>query len=239
MNREGIISILESMRTEENTSEVDELLNGLKALTDDFITKKLKQIGDSKEAIRAFLNSKIERLKFTKRDHIREKHTPINKMFTYGITGNSVHLHMPHDLRPLLAKNGIRGTVYLVNLYLLDAIDRIRTLKSSGFEKLKYVEKIYMISPILMGKEIKFLEDMDFATHTYTKKELSDPEFLKGNPEAVLGVALFGNENNVGAASIDIDTVNSPEWQAKKQEKIDKIAEKGITIDVEDIDIPE
>lgn len=239
MNREYIVNILESMRTEENSTEIDELLKALKKLSDNDINARLKQIGDSEEAVRAFFQTQIESRKYRRTDHIHIEHTPVNKMFTYGITGNSIHLHMPHDLRPLLAKKGIRETVYMVNLYLLDAIDRLRTLKNNGLEKFKEIDQFYMISPILMGKEIKFLEDLDFETRTYKKHDLNNPEFLQTNSEALLGVSLFGSENNIGVASIGIDTVNSSEWQAKKQEIINRIAKKGVSLETDDIDIPE
>ena len=77
-----------------------------------------------------------------------------------------------------------------------------------------------MISPILLEREIKFLEELDFETHSYKKKELQNPEFVAGHPEAQLAVHIFGTQSNVGTAKIGLDIVNSQEWQAKREKKL-------------------
>jgi len=46
-----------------------------------------------------------------------EKHTPINEMFTYGISNSCIHLHLPGDLHHLLEKNGISKTIDTVYSY--------------------------------------------------------------------------------------------------------------------------
>ena len=44
-------------------------------------------------------------------------------------------------------------------------------MRDSGDPRFRNVDSIYMISPILVGREMKFLEELDFETHSYKKKE--------------------------------------------------------------------
>jgi len=157
-----------------------------------------------------------------------EKHTPINEMFTYGISNSCIHLHLPGDLHHLLEKNGISKTIDTVNLNLLDAINRIKHLKDSGFYKFSNIDSIYMISPILLGRELKFLESMDFKTNSYKKRELQDDKFVVEHPEARLATHIFGNNKNIGTASIKFETINTPDWQEKCKSKISEFNERGI-----------
>ena len=164
----------------------------------------------------------------------QEKHTPINKMFEYGISGSCIHLHMPIDLHEMMAKKGIRKTVDTVNLYLLDAIERIRLLQNNGFYKFNGKDSIYMISPILVGREIKFLEELDFKTHSYRKKELQNKNFVTEHPEAQLAVHVFGSNSNVGTAKIGFDVINSEQWKVKRKEKIKQFEAEGISLENDD-----
>ena len=87
-----------------------------------------------------------------------------------------------------------------------------------------------MISPAVIKREIKFLEELDFTTHSYSKKQLNDDEFVQENPEAGLAVQIFGKGKNVGTASIGFDVINSKEWQEKKKEVIENLKTRGISI---------
>ena len=68
-------------------------------------------------------------------NNITQEHTPINELFSYGLASNCVHLHLPTNLHSMIAERGISGTVDTVNLYLLDAIDKIKKLKDNGYDK--------------------------------------------------------------------------------------------------------
>ena len=87
-----------------------------------------------------------------------------------------------------------------------------------------------MISPLLAGRERKFLEDLDFSTRIYKKKELNNEEFLKENIEAKLATDVFGKGKQVGVASIKFDTISSKEWQEKKRQAVKGFESKGITL---------
>ena len=224
MNRKDIKSILISMRTPQNENQINNLLGKIDLLPEEKLQTMIAQIGDNEESIRKYLEGKLNE----RNNKGQEQHTPINNMFTYGISGSCIHLHMPVDLHEMMSKKAIKKTVDTVNLYLLDAIERIRKLKNDGFYRFKDKDSIYMISPILRGREIEFLESLDFGTHSYKKKELQSEVFVAHNPEAQLAVYLFGRESNVGAAKIALDVINSQQWQTRRNQKIKELEMQGI-----------
>ena len=227
MNKKEVKNILISMRTPENEIAVNHLLGQLDMKSDNEIEQITEKLENSEENIRENLSKKIEEISQSKNE---EKH-PINDMFTYGISGNCIHLHLPTDLHELMTKNGISKTIALVNLQLLDAIDKIKEMRDGGFYRFKDKNSIYMISPAVIKREIKFLEELDFTTHSYSKKQLNDDGFVQANPEAELATQIFGKGKNVGTASIGFDVINSKEWQDKKKEVIEKLKTRGISID--------
>ena len=225
MDKKQVKSILMSMRTPENEAKVNYLLGQIDMMEESEIQQRLETIGNTEESVREFLTNKLS-------ENAQDNQKfPINDMFTYGVSNNCIHLHLPADLHESLMKDGPSKTMARVNLYLLDAIDRINKLKDEGFYKFQNKNNIYMISPALIRPEIKFLKGLDFTTQTYKKSELADDSFVAHNPEAMLAVYLFGKDSNVGTASIDFDIINSPKWQAKKKQVIEELKSKGVTID--------
>ena len=226
MTKKDIKRILMGMRTHENEDVVNNLLGKIDRLEEEKLQAMIAQIGDNEENIREYIKRKI-----TENNNNRhEEHTPINAMFTYGISGSCIHLHMPVNLREMMSGKGITKTVDTVNLYLLDAIEKIRMLQNDGYFKFKGIESIYMISPILLKKEIEFLNGLDFETHSYKKKQLQSEEFVEGNPEAQLAVNIFGRDSNVGTARIGLDTINSQEWQRKRIQTVEDFKTQGIEL---------
>ena len=196
MNKKEVKNILISMRTPENEIAVNHLLGQLDMKSNTEIEQITERLGNSEQNIRKTLSKKIEEISQNRNE---EKHT-INDMFTYGISGNCIHLHLPTDLHELMARNGISKTIALVNLQLLDAIDKIKEMRDGGFYRFKDKDSIYMISPAVIKREMKFLEELDFTTHSYSKKH------------------IFGHDKNVGTALIRFEQINSKQWQEKKNE---------------------
>lgn len=226
MNKRDIKAILMSMRTSENDEMINKLLGKIDMMDDISLQKAVKQVGETEEAVRNFFEKKINE----RQNDNTQEHTPINEMFSYGISGGCIHLHLPTDLHQMISQKGISGTIDTVNLHLLDAIDRIKALKDEGYHKFQERDSIYMISPILLGREMKFLDGLDFETRIYKKKELSSDEFIKENPEAMLATHIFGKGKNVGTARIKFDTISSKKWQEKKREVVKSFESKGITL---------
>lgn len=231
MNKLEIKNILMSMRTQDNEQYVNYLLGKVDILSDKIISEYLKEIGDLEENIRDYFNEQIEKMKVAQLR--RDKKHPINKLFTYGVSQNQncIHLHLPGELHELIKSKGLAATMNTVNLYLLDAIDKLRIMKDNNHPDFHHIDTIYMISPILLQRELKFLEEIDFKIALYRKEDLSNKEFLFENPEAQLAVHIFGTDKNVGTAKIDLDKISSQEWQKKKINKVKEFNNKGISIE--------
>ena len=235
MTRIEIKKILISLKTLQNENIVNNILGKIDLLTDEKIDSMVAQIGNSEEDIRSYLQKKLEE----RLERNSEEHTPINEMFTYGTAGKTIHLHMPIDLHQMMSEKGISKTIDTVNLQLLDAIEKIRRLQNEGYYKFKGKDNIYMISPIILRSELKFLNELNFNTKIYKKKELQDDRFVREHQEAQLAIRIFGKEKNVGTAIIGLDVVNSYEWQEKRKAKVKEFEEKGIKLDTEGKDIIE
>lgn len=223
MNKSEVKRILMLLRNNDNENQVNNLLGKIDLLSEEKLQQMISQIGDDKESIEKYLQEKLI--------HTPNKHTPINNMFEYGISGNCIHLHMPVDLHEMVSKKGFKKTVDTVNLYLLDAIERIRKLQNEGFYKFESKNSIYMISPILVGREMKFLEELDFETHSYRTKELQNEDFIAEHPEAQLAVHAFGLNSNIGTAKIGFNVINSEQWQGKRKEQVKQFENAGILIE--------
>mgnify|MGYP002170771993 CR=1 FL=1 len=176
MNKSDIKNILISIRKPENEHIVNYLLGQVDMKDDESISRVAESLGNDETNIRNFLLKKIQE---KQEQQSNDERYPINDMFTYGISGNCIHLHLPTDLHELMAKNGISKTIALVNLQLLDAIDKIKEMRDGGFYRFKDKDSIYMISPAVIKREMKFLEELDFTTNSYSKKQLSDEKFVQ------------------------------------------------------------
>lgn len=225
MEKKEIEEILYAMKVTENEVIVNYLLEKISKTDELSLKRAAEKVGGTREAVKNFFEKKIAE----KMNNHNESHKPINEMFSYGFAGSCVHLHMPVNLHQMLSERGISGTIDTVNLYLIDAIDRVSSLKQKGCQEFEKINSIYMISPILLGRELKFLQGLGFHTKAYRKRELNDEEFLQSNSEASLATHIFGKDKNVGTAKIDFDTIFSDIWQEKKNKILEQFALKGIT----------
>ena len=225
MNKQEIKNILISMITQENDTLINNLLGKIDIMDEQSLQTAIEKVGNNEEGVRKFFENISER-----HHNQNEENYPINDMFTYGISGDCIHLHLPGDLHQMLSEKGISATMDFVNLQLLDAIDKINELRNNGFYRVRGKDSIYMISPILIAREMKFLDSMDFNTYSYRKKDLSNDKFIEDNPEAKLAIRIFDKNKNIGIASISFETVSSQKWQDKKRQKVQEFVQKGITL---------
>lgn len=221
MEKRDIKNILISMRTTENEVQINNLLGKIDMLDFSTLQEMLQKIGDNEDSVRKFLESKL----YASRENTEEKY-PINSMFTYGISGNCVHLHLPMDLHQMISQHGISATIANVHLQLIDAIEKIGKLKADSFYRFNNVDSIYMISPILVKREINFLNDLGFTTNIHSKKKLKDSKYLEEVPEAQLATHIFGNDKNVGSALIKIDTILGEQWKQLAKKKVEELENK-------------
>lgn len=197
-----------------------------------------KELPEGQEAVKVGDNSKEEfrdRIKVgdnkEKTDEIENKHKPINKMISYGFAGKCVHLHLPVDLKEDLTTIGLKQTVDKVNLYLVDAIEKINELKKSGEKNFKNKNSIYMISPALIKTELKTLEGFGFTTKFFSKSELANPNFVKEEREAQLATKIFGPYKNVGTANLEFKEIDSEKFKQAKAALVERCKKAGITIE--------
>lgn len=226
MKKKEIKNMLIEMRKMENEANVNYLLGKIDMMEEKEIEKITKKFENDTSKIKELLISKLQEI----RGRDENEKIPINEMFTYGITGNCVHLHLPADLHKNMNENGIKKTIALVNLYMLDAIERLKEMKNNGYYKFKDKDNIYMISPAMIKSEMKILEDLGFDTRYYKKNDLQNQEFISKNDEAALAKMTFGSDRNVGVASITFDKSNTDEYKEKKDNLIKEINNKGIII---------
>ena len=225
MEKKDIKNILISMRTAENESLVNNLLGKIDMMDSNTLQETIRKIGNDEASIREFLKSKLSNT----HQQSDEKY-PINSMFTYGISGSCIHLHLPVDLHQMISKYGVSATIANVNLQLIDAIDKIKRLKDDGFYRFNGKDSIYMISPVLIGREMKFLNEIGFRTRIHSKKDLKDSKYVEKTPEAKLANHIFGNNKNVGTAIIDFDTISKEEWKQVIKEKTAELKHKAAPI---------
>ena len=162
------------MRTAENESLVNNLLGKIDMMDPNTLHEMIQKIGNDEASIREFLKNKL-----SNSHEQSDKKYPINSMFTYGISGNCIHLHLPVDLHQMMAEYGISATIANVNLQLIDAIYKIKRLKDDGFYRFNGKDSIYMISPVLIGREMKFLNEIGFRTRIHSKKDLKDSKYVE------------------------------------------------------------
>ena len=89
-----------SMRTAQNENQINNLLGKIDLLPEEKLQAMISQIGDDEECIRKYLERKLDE----RNNGRHEEHTPINKMFTYGISKSCIHLHMSVDLHDMMSK---------------------------------------------------------------------------------------------------------------------------------------
>lgn len=230
MDIKVIEKILSELRNDTNGVAIDHLTSRIKGMSQEELDMNVQKFGGTEESIKAVLKEKLDQL--VRREHRgHEPHKPINKLFAYGISESTVHLHMPVQLMQIKGK-GISGKVNTTNRYLIDAIERIVKLKDSGDSRFKNVESFYMISPILLGKELDVLSELDFETEYYDYRK---PNTIENKEEAGFGKRLFPDANGVGRAKISIEKIKSKEWQDKKDSFVEQLEAKGAILEDEQI----
>ncbi len=217
MTKSEIKEILKEMITPYNKEIINSILLRLEQKTEEEIEKISASIGNDRDSIRKAILQKIKQPLCSKKEF---KH--INEMFTYGISGNTIHLHMPINLKNMIDENGRNKIRDMVYLSFLEAIGEIRRLSKEGGAEFSKIDTIYMISPLVVP-EMKFLKELSFKTKMYSKGQLKSFEFVLKNPEAILAINIFGTSFNVGVAKISLDVMKSEEWGKMLDEAIQQL----------------
>ena len=229
LSKEKIKVILMTLKTEANEEYIKILSEKIDKLDDKKIETILKDVGYTEEAVKKVLEEKINKMLNQTR---MEKHLPLNKLFTYGITGSTIHLHLPGNLFKITGEKSPSKAQDKVNLYLIDALEKIKEMKQNGDSRIKGVKNIYMISRLLSREdERKLLFDLGFDTKIHTSDDLKNKEYIEKNPESRLAIHLFGDIKSVGSAIMPLDKVYEKDWEVKKEEVKKNIKSTGISLD--------
>lgn len=81
MDKQAVIDILNSIRTNENSDRADELVHLILSLDEEAFNSALHNIGDEDE-VKLYLQRKLQEIP----DLRTVEHIPINGIFAYGIT---------------------------------------------------------------------------------------------------------------------------------------------------------
>jgi len=143
MKKNEIKRLLMEMRTSENENSVNYLLGLLDMMSDEELQTKLEKTNINEENIREFLNSKIEKTKIEQEQS--NNFIDVNKLFCYGRTGDTVHMHLiPKDLRGLKAKLGDEAFYQYYKDQLSDFLSRLQDI----FRSDSTITSLFAVSPI-------------------------------------------------------------------------------------------
>lgn len=240
MNKKDVKKILFAIRTSENEAIVNNIIGEIDMMTDEEIEDKTKNASEMQ--IKQHFENQIK----NRSNRENSQFTKVNDFFEYGISGGCIHLHLPGDFHKMFEKLGKVRASAVIAKQLIDAVTKINNQRNTKDSRLEKCTSIYMISPIFYSPTFypralrnnsirekirietpifKMFNLMGLETTTYTREELQNPNFVRNNKEAQLAVKNFGDDRDVGAASLSFEKFNSKKFQARLK-KVNKILER-------------
>ena len=167
MEKNELKALLMKMRTPENEASVNYLLGLLDMMSNEELHTKLEKLNINKENIEQFLTEQIERV------HIHQEQSEhfinVNKMFCYGRTGDTIHMHLiPKDLRDLKKTLGDEAFYQFFKDQLEDFLARLQDI----FRNDSTIKTLFAVSPIFFNPNISLAH-----------KLLGFDEIIEVNPE--------------------------------------------------------
>lgn len=149
MKKNEIKGLLIRMRTIENEKSVNYLLGLLDMKSDEEIEALFTKQNINEKNVADFLVMKVEKIKTQQEES--EHFTNVNKMFCFGRTGNTMHMHLiPKDLRGLKAQLGDEAFYQYFKNQLEDFLSRMQDI----FRDDNSVESLFAVSPIFFNSNI-------------------------------------------------------------------------------------
>lgn len=199
-SKEEAKQILENMITDDNELVVNNLMVLLNKMSVDNWNELVTKNGINSENINEFLADKIlaEKTRFN----------PLNDLISYGISGNTIHIHViPKDAKEFFNHDGLSKA----NLDIIDALDKIKTMLKN--DEIKNINNIFAVSPIL---KIRKLQEM-FRNLNFAVSETTNKYFLDKFPAA----------KSVYQAILTRDMIFTEEWEQNKEKIYEQL--KGET----------
>lgn len=154
MNKNEIKELLIKMRTLENEATVNYLLGLLDMKSDKDLETILIKYNIDEENILDFLATRIENLQIQQEQS--EHFTNVNKMFCFGRTGDTIHMHLiPKDLRSIKKQLGDEGFYQFYRSQLEDFLSRLQDIVKND----NTIKTLFAVSPIFFNKNITSLHE--------------------------------------------------------------------------------
>lgn len=144
---------------------------------------------------------------FTRREkNNASKFEKLNDFVSYGIKGNTLHIHLvPSDIKGLMTKEGFK----ILELKLINALETINGMLSED-QNFNNIDTIYAVSGLIRKPLDKIFLNLDFDVRSLkTEKAKSDAELSKF-------CEMFKDKKYIGRALLGREVLLSEEWNAKK-----------------------
>lgn len=133
---------------------------------------------------------------------MNEKFIPLNEVFSYGIKGDTAHIHIPERVNKLLKEKGPHYVIEYVSENLYDALTSLCEVAEVNPK----IKKVFAVSPLLSIDEIRErIEVLGFRTE----------------PASAMFLRMFPNQKNLCQGSIPIERL-------KQVLKIEKEARENL-----------
>ena len=190
MNKKEIKRILMNMRTPENEEAVNHLLGLIDMMNETDIQNKLEQLNANERNIAEILKGMIKKIQV--QNEKSEHFTNVNKMFYYGRTENTIHMHLiPKDLRNVKNKLGDEAFYQFYKDQLEDFLSRLQDI----FRKDTSIESLFAVSPIFFHPNIS-LAHVDLGFDNPIEIDLENKEDKMSIQQKEYFLNMFNPDSN-------------------------------------------
>ena len=155
MLKENIKRILMNIKNSNNESTINHILESIEKISEEDLKVILQKLNVTEQNIEQFIKNKIKEQ--IEQENSSTKFTPVNQMFSYGRTGNTLHMHLiPKDLRPLKNKLGDEA---FYDFYKEQLEDFLSKLQSIFLEDIT-IQTLFAVSPIFFNKDITAVHEI-------------------------------------------------------------------------------
>ena len=172
MLKENIKKLLIDMKTSDNESVINHILKSIEKISEEDLILTLDKYNVTEQNIEQFLRNRIE--KQIEKDKTHTEFTPVNQMFSYGRTGNTLHMHLiPKDLRGL--KNELGDEAFYA--FFKDQLEDFLSKLQSIFLEDATIQTLFAVSPIFFNPNITAIHEslgFDIVTEIDLNNEADD-----------------------------------------------------------------
>lgn len=205
LKKEEAVETLTILENEENKQKISKYIEKINNMSEtewnNFLkSSSIKTKQELEQKIRKLLEKKVEMI-------------ALNDLIKYGYNKSTLHIHVvPEDIHNMLSRKGLE----VGKQKLIDALEKIEILLKED-SKLKDIDKIYAVSPILRKPIINIFEELDFDTRVIDMERAKTDEEFKDFYE------MFNKSKQtvkkLGRASISKEKLLSNKWNTLKEKQ--------------------